>query len=323
MTTILPDNIDQILYNELGAIYKRGGNFDLNLSNDEQQNKIYLGTYFPRSFSESYQIFTILLKDKSIQNSISRKEWLNILDIGTGTGGNVVGMMKAMVDCGIDSRRIKIFSIEGNENASSYFKKIFDRFNRLYKTSFELHLEKLIFSFGNFKLRISDYLNAKSLEFDFITSSKFVGEFYNQSGGKEIRLFKCLTEVISEFLQPDGIYLLLDVVAGSMDRKCDFKTKIMSNELNEYVNSQDDSLKYIFPSPCVCWSSICKTKGCYIENCFKISHSHFENDESKVAFRIMTHKNFADQILSKRAIKENYRISKRNQCKNGIVYWIN
>lgn len=248
---------------------------------------------------------------------------MNILDIGTGTGGNVVGMMKAMVDCGIDSRRIRIFSIEGNENASSHFKKIFDRFNRQYNTSFELHQEKLIFSLRNFKLQISDYLNEKSLEFDFVTSSKFVGEFYNQSGEKEIRLFQGLTEVISKFLQPDGIYLLLDVVAGSRDRQCDFKTKIMSDELNEYVNSQGDSLKYIFPSPCACWSAICKTKGCYIEKCFKISHSHFENDESNVAFRIMTHKEFANQIISNRVLKDKYEISKRNLCKNGIVYRTN
>jgi len=112
-------------------------------------------------------------------------------------------------------------------------------------------------------------------------------------------------------------------MAGSKDRQCDFKTKIMSDELNEYVNSQGDSLKYIFPSPCACWSSICKTKGCYIEKRFNVSHSHFQNDESNVAFRIMTHKVFANQIVSQRVKREKYDISRRKQCKEGVLSWIN
>lgn len=232
-------------------------------------------------------------------------------------------MMKAMVDYRIYPRRIKIFSIEGNENASSYFKKIVDDFNRQYNTSIELHQENLIFSPENFKQQLSDYLNKKSLEFDFITSSKFVGEFYNQYGGKEIKLFKGLTEVISKFLKPDGIYLLLDVVAGSRDRQCKFKTMIMSDELNEYVNTQENSLKYILPSPCARWSSICKTKGCYYEQCFKVTHSQCENEESNVAFRAMAHKDFANQIFPERKRKDNYKISRRTQCKNGVVSSIN
>ena len=323
MNTLLPRPIDQILFNELGAIYQRGGNFDLNLSNDEQQNKIYLGTYFPRSFSESYQLFSGLFSIASLQQSINQKSIINILDIGTGTGGNVIGMMQAMKECGFNSKSIKIYSVEGNENASGYFKKIVDRFNTLNKTCFVIQQEKIIFSIDNLKQQMADYLRITALKFDIITSSKFVGEFYNLPESTYPNLFQGLTETISNFLQPDGIYILLDVVAGSRDHTSSFKTKIMSDELNAYVNTTNNGLRYIYPSPCACWSSICKTKGCYIENCFKVSHSHFQNDESNVAFRIMTHRVFANQIISKRVRKENYKISRRNQCKNGIVSWIN
>lgn len=319
----LPREIDHILFKDMGAVYLRSGNVDLNLANDEMQNKIYLGTYFPRSFSESYQLFKVLFSIKSMQQAINQKTVLNILDIGTGTGGNVVGMMQAMIESGLQSKTINIYSIEGNENASGYFKKIVDRFNALHKTSFVLHQEKIIFSAENLRSQLKDYLQIKAIKFDFITSSKFIGEFYNLPGVSDFRLFQGLTEVISDFLQPDGIYILLDVVAGSRDHQCDFKTKIMSNELNDYVNSNSNSLRYIYPSPCACWASKCKTKGCYIAKCFKVSHSRFRNDESNVAFRIMTHKDFANQIVSQRVIKEKYDISKRNQCKDGIASWIN
>jgi len=319
---ILPQEIDRMLFNELDAIYQPGENFDLNLPNNAQKNRIYLGTYFPRSFVESYQIFTLLLNDKLIQQSINLKKYINILDIGTGTGGNVIGMMKAMVERGVNSNVVKIFSIEGNENASFYFKRIVDRFNSQYNTHFVLQQEKIIFSTENLKEQMTDYLREKSIKFDFITSSKFLGEFYNQSGDKDIRLFQSLTEVVSKYLHPEGIYILLDVVAGSRDHKCTFKTIIMSDELNNYVNSNSDSLKFIFPSPCAYWSSICRTRGCYIEICFKISHSHFQNDESKVAFRIMTHNIFANNIISQRVISEKYKISRKKHCKEGILYWI-
>ncbi len=323
MNTLLPRPIDQILFKELGAIHRRGGNFDLNLSNDELKNKIYLGTYFPRSFSESYQLFSGLFSIASLQQSINQKSIFNILDIGTGTGGNVIGMMQAMFEYGFNSKTIKIYTVEGNENASEYFKKIVDRFNVINKSSFVLQQERIVFSIDNFKQQMIDYLRIAAIKFDFITSFKFVGEFYNLPESNLPKLFHCLTETISNFLQPDGIFILLDVVAGSRDHKSDFKTKIMSDELNDYVNSAANALRYIFPSPCACWSSICKTKGCYIEKCFKVSHSHFENDESNVAFRVMTHKDFANQIVGKRALKEKYIISKKNLCKNGIVYRTN
>lgn len=57
-----------------------------NLQNDEEKNKKYLGTYFPRSFKESYtifeDIFTVLIDYGFFQN-----DTLNILDFGSGTGG--------------------------------------------------------------------------------------------------------------------------------------------------------------------------------------------------------------------------------------------
>ena len=181
----------------------------------------------------------------------------------------------------------------------------------------------MFLSKSNLKSQLNDYLRIKAIKFDFITSSKFIGEFYNLQDVSGLRLFQGMTEVISEFLQKNGIYILLDVVAGSRDHKCDYKTKIMSDELNSYVNSNSTSLRYIYPSPCACWSSICKTKGCYYAKCFAVSHSRVQNDKSNVAFRILTNNEFANQIISQREIKEYYDISKKTQCKDGIVSRIN
>jgi SAM-dependent methyltransferase len=315
----LPESIDQILFKEFSAKYQRGGNFDLNLSNDELQNQIYLGTYFPRSYSESYQLFTELFRNEPVLRSVQRKAALNILDIGTGTGGNVLGMMQAIVEKGLPTKAITIYSIEGNEMASDVFRKIVARFNAIYKTGFVLQQEKIIFSAENLKRQMSDYLYIKGIKFDFITTSKFVGEFYNVAMPKELKLYRNLTESVSPFLQPNGIYLLLDVVAGSRDRSCDFKTIIMSNELNAYIKSQSNTLSYIYPFPCACWSSVCQVARCYIEKCFSVSHSHNQCDESKVTYRIMAPKEFAKTIVGARKVQERYPIGKAKYCMNGKV----
>ena len=159
---------------------------------------------------------------------------------------------------------------------------------------------------------MSDYLSINGIKFDFITTSKFVGEFYNVAMPKELKLYCNLTESVSPFLQPDGIYLLLDVVAGSRDRSCDFKTIILGNELNTYVKSPYSTLSYIYPYPCACWSSVCQTVRCYIEKCFSVSHSRNQCDESKVAYRIMAHKEFASKIVGQREVRERYPIKTLN-----------
>jgi len=203
--------------------------------------------------------------------------------------------------------------------AADVFGKIVARFNAIYKTGFVLHQEKIIFSAENLKMQMSEYLRVKGVKFDFITTSKFVGEFYNGAKPKELKLYRNLTESVSPFLQPDGIYLLLDVVAGSRDRSCDFKTIIMGNELNTYVKSPYSTLSYIYPYPCACWSSVCQTARCYIEKCFSVSHSRNQCDESKVAYRIMAPKEFASKIIGQREVRERYPIGKAKYCMNGKV----
>ena len=48
--------IDKYIYEELGGFYERGTNIDTNIENKENDNKRYLGTYFPRSLIESFTI---------------------------------------------------------------------------------------------------------------------------------------------------------------------------------------------------------------------------------------------------------------------------
>lgn len=317
----IPENIDRILFEELGAKYQLGDNFDLNLQNDDLRNKNYLGNYFFRSYSESYQLFTAFFKNRSIQNSFENKSAINILDIGTGTGGNVVGMLLAMYENGYHHKSINIYSLDGNGNALGYCRKIIEQINILYKTEFQLHEELITFTPEHFEQEILKYLRNKAIMFDVISTSKFVGEFYNSPNYNGSAYFKILTTTISNYLDSEGIYYLLDIVARPRIKTTNFKTCIMSDELNSYVQSTSSTLRYIYPFSCAHWYRNCKTKSCFISKCFTVSHSKFENDESKVAYRIMTHTDFAKKVISDQSDQEEFEISKNTRCKNGVLIW--
>lgn len=54
----LPDWLHDFIYNVMGGSYEPDkAAFQNNLFSDEEKNRKYLGTYFPRSFAESYCIF--------------------------------------------------------------------------------------------------------------------------------------------------------------------------------------------------------------------------------------------------------------------------
>lgn len=51
--------------------------------------KLYLGTYFPRSYAESYDIATDLFKNENYKLAIHKLEEVNILDFCCGTMGYI------------------------------------------------------------------------------------------------------------------------------------------------------------------------------------------------------------------------------------------
>lgn len=92
-----------------------------NIDNDEEKNKKYLGTYFPRSFVEAYRIYDNIFLNELILNEFNKKYELNILDIGSGTGGNLIGLLNVLVKK-LNNKHFKIHSFDGNKIALLYQK---------------------------------------------------------------------------------------------------------------------------------------------------------------------------------------------------------
>jgi SAM-dependent methyltransferase len=91
-----------------------------------------MGTYFPRSFVESYKIFELLLKNRVISEHINNTQQIDILDIGSGTGGNLLGFLWFLKDQIYKSDKsnaeISLLSIDGDRKSLSTQKKLIEQF---------------------------------------------------------------------------------------------------------------------------------------------------------------------------------------------------
>lgn len=327
MASKIPTWLDNFIFRDLQGEYRqvtRGDtSADINLFNDENANKRYIGTYFPRSLVECFTIFCELYDHNMIKESLDNKNGLKILDIGTGTGGNVIGLMFFLKKIGFTGKSVDIFTIEGNKIAIDYQRKFVSRFNKEYGTEFNLYSSEIRFtSAKTFKSQLSEYLLRHTGKFNIITSFKFFSEFYNANFEISQGLYTSFTDFISNYIEKNGIILILDILNPNTGRTYPFTTQIMSNELNAYLKTSTAKLNYIIPVCCAKWNSKCHTNHCYIERKFEASHSKKPNDTSKVCYRVLVSKEFSNQILSTLPDRKQYKITHTNPqfCENTTVY---
>jgi len=331
----IPEYIENYIYDELGGFYETGTNIDTNIENSENDNKRYLGTYFPRSLIENFVILRELYENEKIKETINNLDKINILDYGTGTGGNILGFMHFFKKINFPSEKVQFVTLEGNKNAIEYQVKLFRKFNAEYGTKFKLIYATKKFSTTNFENEgnsILTHINEKFQieKYDFITTFKFLSEFYNSNYqlAKGQELYKKFIEFNERYLTEKGILLLLDLVSGNYDRNNPrpFTTQIMSNEAKSCLQNNNNNMKILIPISCALWSSNCRTNSCYIQRTFEIEHNHitgnYLTDKSNISYFILAKNIYVNDVLENLTFQNSYSINQNwknpGYCENGI-----
>lgn len=204
-----PYDLEEFILKELGGSYKSEPvKVKQTLNYDENDLKEYLGTYFPGSFSESYAIFSNIFWNESIKNNFEIKKDFYILDIGGGTGGNLLGLLWFMKKFFVefDNKRIHIVSIDGNDCALNIQRKLLEKF---FPSNTNFFHKSIILSRNNFKEELINVINDYkiTIKFDIIMSFRFINEFYREyflftwneiPGNDNVRLIEYLKETIGE-----------------------------------------------------------------------------------------------------------------------------
>mgnify|MGYP007065315113 FL=1 len=100
--------------------------------------------------------------------------------------------------------------------------------------------------------------------------------------------------MLSSKLTDKGIMLIEDVTIKSPATK-KFIPYMLNAELNEFVAENDD-FATIYPTACKDKESKC-INGCFFKKEIRVTHSTKNNDISKIIYRIIGKKPFAENVV--------------------------
>lgn len=176
----------------------------------EDDLRRYLGTYFPRSFLETYEI-AVELFGKAFGSGVSTDGELKLLDVGCGMGGASLGLLFAVLER-FAVKKVVLDGFDANDDSLEFFQKIL-RSSAYAKArealrandvpgagaEVEVHLQKGALSREKFSL-----LQADS-SYDVILTSKMLNEL-----DVEAKYFRFLENYLPH-LTKHGVCFVIDV----------------------------------------------------------------------------------------------------------------
>lgn len=246
-----------------------------NLHNNEQENIQYLGTYFPRSYKESYVILKNIVK-LSIKLGYHNKK-LNIIDLGSGTGGQLFALLQILEEELEQPITINIFSIDGNKNALNIQNILFN-----YMKAYSKHKIYLYTYIKEFKNSEDIYTFLSSFyDIDILLSFKFLSEMLMH----DINIWYATLKACNHIIKPNGILCFNDVSMKIKIKNKSYEEFIpiyINHNIKKYLLEKDDfnTLEYLIPFCCSKHINHCPRENCYTQ--FKIDVQYInENNQVK------------------------------------------
>lgn len=286
-----PKWLDKYLFSDLGAKYSPNhSRFEYNLNLNTGEIKVYLGTYFPRSFVEVKSIFEEFSQNSNYLSLVGERTSVSILDLGCGTGGDIFGLLSFLEKYEPPLESVKLLAIDGNQIALRFFEKIMAEFKKHSRLKIDYRIGPVFIESENDLNLVSDVLSDK---YDLILSCKAICEMLAKRRIKN-KAYKQTASMLSSKLTDKGIMLIEDVTIKSPATE-KFIPYMLNAELNEFV-AENDEFATIYPTTCKDKESKC-INGCFFKKEIRVTHSAKNNDISKIIYRIIGKKPFAENIV--------------------------
>ena len=258
----LPQWLDHLIYDELGAKYCRS-NADITVIDWDKNDVLnYLGTYFPRSYAESYCLFSYFLNKHKEQ--YTGKAELSIFDFGCGTGGEILGFLIAVSECLPQATTINIVAMDGNYHALRLFERVLAVYQERTTQNIRHRIMPLI---------IDDFYDLSVMnevisdEFDIFMSFKAICEFVTKERFEKQNAYTHIVDTFLPRIKDNGIMMLVDV-------------STYNNVSQEWLPKMMDS--GLAKSKC---HVILRNDG--YNQTFMVTHQKMNKDISKIAWRII------------------------------------
>lgn len=283
MEVKLPSWLDDYIFKKLNAKYQPSfTRFSYNLDLNKEECKVYLGTYFPRSFAEGFITLDSILHDPTIISIFKTKQIVKVLDFGCGTGGELLGFLHALENHVESNLLVKIIGIDGNHNSLRLLEDIIDCYNSREKNKVEFVVAPC---FIESESDLSTISNIVGTDFDFIVTSKAIGEFENKRRIED-NGYEFFAKIFAPRLCKTGIMAIIDVTTKNEQNGL-FLPQIMNIGINAFISESNGLFKSIAPCSGQTLLGPCK-HNCFYKKEVYISHSAKINDHSKFAVRLIT-----------------------------------
>lgn len=291
----IPGWLDKIIYKDFEAIFEpRPQDVVYNPDQPYEFVRVYLGTYFPRSYSESFCIVNNLLENCNYHARITALEEINILDFCCGTGGEIVGLIDVLQSNLPNLKRINIDAFDANPDAIRFLYHMMEAVAESghVRVSININPQGL---FVSSEQELADLVNLTNVQYHFVVSFKALNEFVQHNTFANKNVYSLVSSYFLPLLSDVGVFILSDVTTRLND-SASFYPQILNAGINSIINSSKNEFKTLYPYPCYFHELACN--GCYMQDVFTVSHSRKRNDVSKVVYRIICRKNFADAVVT-------------------------
>ena len=293
--TVLPSYLDDSIYGEFfGAKYQPDyQRYEYNLNLTEEELLIYLGTYFPRSFGESLCIFSPIIRTETVNSELRKKDCINILDIGCGSGGEILGLLHVLEIIKESSIPVNIYSFDGNQLVQDILMELVSQFQNATKTKRRIQIYTNVQRIDGISDIDTIKTNIGGLNFDFILCNKMCNELISKGPIKDA--YQLICNSFTPLLDSNGLLLILDVTTKD-EKSSRFYPELLNEQVNKFVIGHSKEFSTLLPISCALHPNC--IKSCYTQRKFYISHSQKQNDISKVAYRIIARKTLCEIFMN-------------------------
>ena len=293
----LPTDVDVIL-KRMGAFYREEClRVRMGLDADDERNRAYLGTYFPRSFIEWATLWGELLSYQPVHAEFSRKRTIAMASFGSGTGGDVVGALYALMDAGLTPERVRVYSFDGNTDALDKQRRILAELRAKGTFPFELELECREYTWGldagSFEESCNRMRGMLPAAIDLVQTSKWLVEFYNRDRTAAAGMIQNLLRFAETAVGPQGLVAALDLTTKDCGTWFPY---LLNREAIAYLKA-GGQLRTVTPIPCALTQGNCASGcRCFTQRKLKVSSSFGEQVPTKVCYRVFAPMKFASDI---------------------------
>lgn len=262
---ILPTWLDSLIFDKLSASYCRQNRDMVVLEWDFDDIKKYLGTYFPRSYAESFCIFSnFFSKEKYLYENCQE---LSIFDFGCGTGGELIGFIIAVTKHLPNIKKFTIRALDGNPHALRCLECILETTAKVLCIDIESNLIPVIID-DFYDMQVVEQIITQS--YDFVISFKAICEFVTKQQFEQKNPYEHIINLFIPKLSSKGVICLADI--SSFNAVSQKWLPVMLDKVSETCNVD-----------------ILYRNSGFNED-YHITHTHHRNDVSKIAWRIYKNK---------------------------------